>query len=246
VTDERRRAGASEQGDRLSYFVPGPQGRLAAVRVPDPRGGAPIKHRAFGYNEAGDLVRVTDALGEHWTFDYDGHLLVQETDRTGLSFYFQYDGRGPAAWCVRTWGDGGIYDHEIDYDKYNKITTVTDSNLRVTRYDMSVDGLVVAIQAPNGGVTRYEHDERSFQVTAEIDPLGRATRRTYDDRGSLTSVTFRVAGPASRIVRMNPRKLTQAYSMLNLQDDLVPPILGRGMTRRGTVGPTADSDENGA
>jgi YD repeat-containing protein len=79
-------------------------------------------------------------------------------------------------------------DHEIDYDKANRKTIVTDSLLRPTVYQMNRDGLVVSVQDAKGGETTYEYDEESFQVTAETDPLGRTTRRSYDGRGNLSAV----------------------------------------------------------
>ena len=119
------------------------EGRLETLWAPDPEGQGRHRHRQYEYSAEGDLTEVKDALGASWRYDYDGHLLVQETDRTGLSFYFQYDYRGPFANCIRTWGDGGIYDHEISYDKPNRRTIVTNSRLHTTVYEMNPDGLVV-------------------------------------------------------------------------------------------------------
>ena len=51
-------------------------------------------HSRYHYNNDGDLVKVTDSLGHSSGFQYITHLLVRETDRTGLSFYFSYDGLG--------------------------------------------------------------------------------------------------------------------------------------------------------
>ena len=48
-------------------------------------------------------------------YAYAGRLLVQETDRNGLSFYWGYDGRSSHARCIRTCGDGGIY---VRLDRY--------------------------------------------------------------------------------------------------------------------------------
>ena len=56
--------------------------------------------------------------------------MMRETNRNGLSFYFAYDGFGEDAYCVRTWGDGGIYDHLIDYDK--GVQTVVTNSLGFT------------------------------------------------------------------------------------------------------------------
>jgi hypothetical protein len=58
---------------------------------------------------------------------YARGLLVQETFKNGLSFYFEYEGRGPEARCVRIWGDEGLYDHKLVYDLDARRTVVTNS-----------------------------------------------------------------------------------------------------------------------
>src|SRR5690606_18003244 len=102
--------------------------------------------------------------------------------------YFGYDGIGPDAWCVRTWGDGGIYDHEIVYDKTGRVTAVTNSRGETTIYKMNAVGLVTEVIDPFGATTRYEYDPRTLQKTAEIDPLGNVTRYAYDARGNRVRV----------------------------------------------------------
>ena len=73
-----------------------------------------------------DLTSATDALGHAARFAYAGHLLTRETFRSGLNFYFEYDGTGPTARCVHTWGDGGIFDTRLQYNTPTH-TTVWDS-----------------------------------------------------------------------------------------------------------------------
>jgi hypothetical protein len=53
--------------------------------------------------------------------------MTKETNRNGLSFYFEYQWYDPDGWCVRTWGDGGIYDRRITYDEIHHVTLVDDS-----------------------------------------------------------------------------------------------------------------------
>ncbi|CAG0992165.1 hypothetical protein ARNL5_03324, partial [Anaerolineae bacterium] len=108
---------ARDSAGRRIRFEHDPHGRLLRVLLPVARGEGHYEHSRYRYDEHGDLVEVTDAVGKSWTFEYATHLLTRETDRTGLSFYFGYDGIGQEAWCVRTWGDGGIYDHVLAYDK---------------------------------------------------------------------------------------------------------------------------------
>ena len=81
------------------------QNRIAALKLPNPQGSGFYVHRRYLHDSEGDLVRVFDSLGASWRFEYAAHLLTRETQRTGLSFYFAYDGLGEDAWCIRTWGD---------------------------------------------------------------------------------------------------------------------------------------------
>lgn len=163
-------------------------GRVSELLLPRPQGGGSYCHRRYMYDEEGDLVEVVDSLAHRWRFAYVGHLLTQETDREGLSFYFAYDGLGEDAWCVRTWGDGGIYDHVIGYDKQKHSAFVTDSLGHTTQYHCNIIGQVVRHVDPLGGETRYEYDPVSLRQTAEIDPLGRETRYVYDARGACTEI----------------------------------------------------------
>jgi len=180
-----------DSGGRFVHLRWDAQGRVTELHLPQPQGEGFYRHRRYEYDEAGDLVKVTDSLGHDWKFAYVTHLLTQETDRNGLSFYFQYDGLGEDAWCVRTWGDGGIYDHVLGYDKGKKITYVTNSLGHTTQYHMNVVGQVVKIVDPLGGETKYEYDAVTLLPTRVIDGCGRQWLTTYDENGNLA----RRAGP---------------------------------------------------
>src|SRR5262249_29037185 len=133
----------------------------------------------YEYDDLGNLASVTDALGNVMRYAYQGHLLVQETDRTGLSFYFEYDGTDEHARCLRTWGDSGIYDHRLRYEP--GLTTVVNSLGHATQYEHE-SGLVVRRVDALGGewLTRFEYR----QPVEESDALGRVTLREYDHRGN--------------------------------------------------------------
>ena len=176
-----------DSGGRIIRFEHDQAGRLTLVSLPHPTQPGWVPHTRYVYSREGDLVEVLDPLGHATRYEYAGHLLVRETDRTGLSFYFGYDGNGPGAYCIRTWGDGGIYDHEIDYDKSGRVTYVTNSLDATTTYEMNVANAVVKVTDACGGQTRYEYDDNLWK-TAEIDPLGNTTRYEYDERGSRTKV----------------------------------------------------------
>lgn len=160
-------------------------GRVVELHMPAANGDGHVRQRRYVYDGEGDLVEVSDALDQRWSFEYVTHLLTRETDRNGLSFYFAYDGLGDDAWCTRTWGDGGIYDHVLRYDKQQRVTYVTNSRGLTTQYHMNVVGQVVKIVDPLGGETCFEYDPRTLAKTGEIDELGRKTRYSFDERGNL-------------------------------------------------------------
>ena len=100
--------------------------RLTQVDITGTDGGTQVVG-AYRYDDHGDLIQALDPLGHAYRYEYVEHLLVKETNKNGLSFYFQYDGVDSTAKCVRTWGDGGIYDHVITYDPAAQRTLVENS-----------------------------------------------------------------------------------------------------------------------
>lgn len=187
-----------DSGGRLVNLRYDERGRVTELYLPQPQGEGFYRHRRYEYDEAGDLVGVTDSLAHAWRFAYVTHLLTQETDRNGLSFYFQYDGLGEDAWCVRTWGDGGIYDHTLGYDKHKRVTYVTNSLGHTTQYHMNVVGQVVRIVDPLGGETKYEYDPVTLQKVAQTDALGNTSRLELDPRGNCTAIHHADGSTTSR------------------------------------------------
>ncbi|MCG5053689.1 MAG: RHS domain-containing protein [Myxococcales bacterium] len=161
-------------------------GRLQKVSVQPTAEAAPQTVVTYAYDANDDLTSATDALGGTWRYAYQCHLMVQESNRNGLSFYFVYDGVDEGARCVRTWGDDGIYDHEITYAEG---TTVVENSLgHVTVYKQDETGQVVSIIDATGAETKYAYDETSGQQTAEILPDGSQTRWVFDEQGHCISI----------------------------------------------------------
>jgi RHS repeat-associated protein len=177
----------TDSAGRRILFAHDEWGRLTRIALPHPREQKWVTHARYVYSSEGDLVDVHDALGNVARWAYEGHLLVKETDRTGLSFYFGYDGVGSDAACIRTWGDGGIYDHEILYDKQKHITAVTNSLGHTVMYFATAMNAVMKVMDPLGGETQYEYDH-CLRKTAERDAHGLEKRWLYDERGNCTRV----------------------------------------------------------
>ncbi|RPD45944.1 DUF4280 domain-containing protein, partial [Hymenobacter sediminis] len=165
------------------------RGRLTALHAPLPNPGAEGTFAAvrYEYSAEGDMVKTTDALGHAMTFAYEHHLLVRETNRVGLSFYFQYDGTGPEARCLRTWGDGGIYDTRLRYESPEH--TVVTNSVGYTKHYTHHNGLVVVMLDSLGAVRQWTYNEDT-DLMLERDPLGQATSYEYDARGNQTLVAY--------------------------------------------------------
>jgi RHS repeat-associated protein len=139
----------------------------------------------FAYDGDDNLTAVYDALDHPYTFGQDDrHRLVRHTNRTGLSFYYEYDAESR---CVHSWGDGGLYDYRFEYDPVGRFTNLTDSlgHPWTVEYDERLQ--ITRETDPLGGVTSYAYDEAG-RTTAVTDALGRTTQYVYDQRGDLLAL----------------------------------------------------------
>jgi RHS repeat-associated protein len=163
-------------------------GRILAIQTSHPEDAtktlALVRYR---YGEYGDLLEATNALGHSWQYQYQGHLLAKETNRNGLNFHFEWDGTDHNARCLRTWGDGGIYDHKLKYDLAAQITVVTDSLGYQTTYHWNADGVVERTVDALGHATSTTFTD-FVETASETDALGQVTTFEYDDRGYLARI----------------------------------------------------------
>lgn len=218
---------------RLEYDA---GGRLAQVFLPHPSQDGWVPQARYVYSKEGDLAEVHDALGHVTRYVYDDHLLIQETDRAGLSFYFDYDGRGPEAYCIRTWGDGGIYDHSLVYDRPGRTTHVTDSLGATTIYEMNEVFAVTQVTRPDGAQTRYTYDA-ALAVESITDPLGQVMRferdaqgrvvRTIHPDGTVERRELDARGRQTRLVKRSGAEWQFAYDARGLLIEEIDPLGGK-------------------
>lgn len=181
--DEHARLRELRVDDRpIVAFEHDDQGRIESLWRP--LGTRLQRHARFEYSAEGDLVAAFDADDRSRRYVYSGHLLVVETDREGASFHYGYDAHGPAARCVRAWGDDGWLDRTFDYDGPH--VRVTDALGHQTSYGIDPLGRVSAIVDPHGGRTRHRYDDH-MRLVESVSPDGGRTRDTWDERGNLLS-----------------------------------------------------------
>lgn len=189
------------------------KGRIQKIEAPHPeKENEQFTIVSFHYDLKGNLARVTDPLGKAFHFKYRGHLLEQETNRNGLSFYFKWDRDDEHAYCTRTWGDGGIYDNQLIYNKKDRITTVTNALGHKAEHHYNKSGLVTKTIDANGAESIKIFDDDQ-QLIEEIDELGRNTYHSYDERGNRNATTF----PDGSVIEMEYDERSQ---LIWLKDQL--------------------------
>ncbi len=172
----------------LSYH---PDGNIAAIQQKNAQGESRTLV-SYDYDINGDLIQATDASGKSEHYAYQHHLIKKRTLKTGYSFHFEWDSAQPNARCLRNWGDTidgkATYDYHFRWDKPNRRVTLTDTRGGNQVYQFNTQGLPIYHRDAEGGETRTKYDEWG-NITRVTDPLGVATKFSYDNEQRLISVT---------------------------------------------------------
>jgi RHS repeat-associated protein len=189
-------------------------GRILSLSAYNAAGrGRWIVFASYAYDNAGNLVRATDAEGYAASYAYDAeHRLTLDVDRSGLAFHFVYDHAGR---CVETWGEypgqadpsladdvpavladrhtraKGIHHCRFDYhdDGYTELADST----QVRRYFGNRHGLVDK-RVEGGAVESATYDDHGH-VLARMDGMGAVTTYARDARGRV----LREVDPLERV-----------------------------------------------
>ncbi|GAB3611628.1 hypothetical protein GCM10027414_37540 [Humibacter ginsengiterrae] len=145
----------------------------------DPAGG-----RSVMVWENGLLSQVTDPTGVVLRFGYDEHGdLISTTNAVGDVARLERDLAGRVIAAVTPSGHRTTY----SYDDAGVLVSRRDADGGVWRFEHTAAGRLAAVVAPDGGRTEIEYGPTG-EETRSIDPLGRAITRTVDDLGNLASV----------------------------------------------------------
>ncbi|WCC41205.1 DUF6531 domain-containing protein (plasmid) [Tenacibaculum finnmarkense] len=136
----------------------------------------------YMYDSEGNMIQQTNAVGDSMFFEYENKLMVKETWRNGLNWFFKYDGTSIGARCIHTWGDGNLYNHKLTF--FKGCTHVENSLGHTTEY-YHKNGLVHKQIDPNGAEEVWVYDENNL-LLSQADPMGNATLYSYDKAGNNT------------------------------------------------------------
>ena len=176
-----------EPGGRWIELATGPDGLICRVSLR--MAGSDVQHVyvEYEYDAAGNLTEVQDPLGNPYKFVYEEHLLVQHTDRAGLSFCYEYEQAGDDWRVVRSWSEDGLYAYEFSYLDAANERRITDSLGHVWLVTLDDRFLPIREVDPLGGVTTFEYDDAG-RTTAMVDPDQHRAEYVYDERGNLTNL----------------------------------------------------------
>ncbi len=146
--------------------------------------------------ECGQLLRVTNALGQATTYDsYDANGRVkQTTDSNGVKTAYTYDQRGRVRYMTLTPPDGvGARQTEYRYDTAGNVTQViTSDGVTLTYvYDAALD--LRSVTDNLGNKVEYTYDRKG----------NRATEKTYDPDGTLVRSMETAYDARNRVASIN-------------------------------------------
>lgn len=149
--------------------------------------------RRIDYDPLGRPVAIHGATGiETREYDADGNL-VARVGPEGERVEIAYDMAGRATEVHDS--TGAV--HRLGYDGSGAPDTITDGMGRVHRLSYDASGNVDGVALPGQGMTRIEHDVRTFApgddtehpIRAVVTPSGDRWEYGYDDDGALATIT---------------------------------------------------------
>jgi RHS repeat-associated protein len=171
----RRTAFINEDGETSSFGYDG-FGRLIEVS------GA-IGTAAYTYDEAGNLLTQTDALGRITRYRYDRlNRMIEKRYPDGAREQLAYDAAGNMT--ART--DANGKSTTFEYDVLGQLITKTLPGNVIVRYTYTADGRRSST-TDGRGTTMYMYDGMG-RLSRVTHPSGQAIDYTHDDNGNLSTL----------------------------------------------------------
>jgi YD repeat-containing protein len=158
----------------------------------------------YAYDDVGELIQTTDALGGVATTRYDAFGdAVQTTDTIAAGHTAtstaSYDNRGLQTGTISDLG-GIAATTNVQYDAFGRVVATTDANGNVTTSSYDALGRVIAT-TDAAGSTRSSTYDAFGRVLTQTDALGNTTAYSYD--ASARTVTTTTPDGVSVTVKHN-------------------------------------------
>ena len=137
------------------------------------------------YDQVGQVVGVTNSLGETTILGPEHGVLSTLTDPLGHATSFTYDPAGSVVQVDRPDGEH----HELHYNSSERVTMVTDPLGGTTSYGYdSQDRMTTSVDV-GGDTTTNSYDSSGRLAGQSVAPSGDTTTYTYDPGGNLIEVS---------------------------------------------------------
>ena len=140
----------------------------------------------YAYNDAGQVTKTTDPLGNSTTdtYDRDGNLAsVTDDDGHTTNYIYNLDDEQVEV----TQADGDVL--RTTYNADGEVSSDTDGNGHVTSYTYDPLGHEATGTNPDGRMTKYTYDGAG-NLLSTTAPDGQVTKMTYDADYHLTGISY--------------------------------------------------------
>ena len=168
--------GDEEEEEDSSSKVPAPAG----WKLSHPDGGS----ITYEYNEADDLIQVTNPAGDTRRYEYDEeHHMTAWYDENGNRVVLNtYDGDGRVVTQTDALGSTMTFQYEADG------TTVADNRGNATKFVLDGQKRNIRVEYANGQTEHTAYDEAN-RIASRTDANGTTTSYTYDEKGNVLTET---------------------------------------------------------
>ena len=141
----------------------------------------------YHYNDAGQLTEAGNGLDERERYRYDAANIILERQLAGgAAFYWEWEGEGRHARCVRHWSSVPGLEARYQWDGQGGVTVHNaDGSQQFYQHD---DKARLVRQVDADGAEHHKTYDAKGRLIGERNPLGAETRYSYDDAGQLLSV----------------------------------------------------------
>jgi len=162
-----------------------PKGNLLSTITPSPDGIAPGSTTSFTYDNKGQLLTITDSLGDVTAMTYTTTGLVATvTDAQGNVTHYEYDARGNRTAVLDALNNRSTF----TYDARNRLTQITYPDTTSTSFAYDTRGRRTSVTDQNNKVTQYTYDDAD-RLTSVTDAANNVTSYAYDAENNLVSIT---------------------------------------------------------
>lgn len=163
--------------------------------------------KTMAYDQNLNLVKMTDADGNTWSYGYDSsNNLTFEDDPLGNVTTWTYDGSHDVTSETDPLGNTTNYSYQNgELTSVSRSLTSTGQQ-QTTSYGYDSDGDLTSMTDPDGNTWQYGYDAYGDQISSTA-PGGEETTWSYDQSGYLTSMV----SPRGNALGANPSQYTTTY-----------------------------------